>query len=466
MTTADRSPGAVRRDGPSNGSFASRFMRRLLRVPTTECPLVVDPLPIELRPASDTRVFFLGRPPESRPSPPPGAPPPTAATNPPSASVTIDEEVKPGQTLGAAGARGPVPSPVAGKVTSVRSTPDVRGGKPGLAVLVEVASDSTPVAFLPLDPATAAPIALTDRIREAGVLTGAIAPRPLADALAANTDDTVIVVAADREPTISATAALWKERPDDAMLAVGLLARAHGARRSVLAIPAPLAPAAESAAPSSVEVLSLPAVYPESLPSMVARRAEANDALVVSLESALSALDAVREGKVPDDRVITVIGPDGEAVRNLRVPIGTRVAHILAHLGLELEDGDKIVAGGPMRGFALYSLDAATDATVHALMLVRARSIRRWTDDPCINCGSCIDVCPTNLQVQMLARYAEFGLFESTHELHLKHCIECGLCASVCRARRPLLQLLRLAKSELPSPAAPAPAIPQPAEVD
>jgi Na+-translocating ferredoxin:NAD+ oxidoreductase RnfC subunit len=59
-----------------------------------------------------------------------------------------------------------------------------------------------------------------------------------------------------------------------------------------------------------------------------------------------------------------------------------------------------------------------------------------------------------DLPAHHLARYAEFNLFDRTPDCGLHDCIECGLCATVCPARRPLLQLIRLAKREVAASAA------------
>jgi len=134
---------------------------------------------------------------------------------------------------------------------------------------------------------------------------------------------------------------------------------------------------------------------------------------------------------------------------NYSVSIGTRLSDLFAQVGLEPKDKEKVVAGGPMRGFAQYSLDSAIDAGVDAVVLIPDGAVVDWSDEPCINCGGCIDICPVNLQIQLIGRYAEFELYDRAEELGLAHCIECGLCASVCTARRPLLQLVRLARKEL-----------------
>ncbi len=434
MTTAARAPGV------------GGLLRRLLAVPSAEYPLVSEPLPIQTMSPAPELAFFLGRSADGVTTP---------GATPASSSVAIGDEVTPGHELGSAGDRGLRPSPVAGKVVAVRSTPDVRGGKPGLAVVVAVTANGP--AFPALDPASASDTALRNRIREAGILTGALAPAPLADALTDAADSTLIVVAVDREPSLSATLAGWADRPAAAARAARMLARAAGARRAVLAVPAAHAPAAaDTCGPENVEVLAIPPEYPESLQPLVALRAGAPSALVVPLHAALNALDAVATGTIPSQKIVTIVGRDGEPLGNFRIALGTPLAHIFSELGLVPEDNDKIVAGGMMRGFAQYSLDSALDPTVDGLLLVPDRAHAAWSDEPCISCGSCIDVCPVNLQVHKIGRYAEFGLFDRTPEFGVEHCIECGLCATVCVARRPLLQLIRLAKRELAAEAAPA----------
>ena len=102
-----------------------------------------------------------------------------------------------------------------------------------------------------------------------------------------------------------------------------------------------------------------------------------------------------------------------------------------------------------MRGVAQFSLDGAVDAGVDALMLIPQEKVVPWSDEPCINCGSCLEICPVALQVHLICRYSEFALFERTEEFEIKQCIECGLCAAACIARRPLLQFIRLAKHQL-----------------
>ncbi len=368
--------------------------------------------------------------------------------------------VAPGDTVEAGGllagdvARAFLPSPVGGSVAGITTEPEIRGAQKGTVVLVEPTDGPLEASFPSLDPENASAEKLADRLREAGLVSGSLFPGPLLEVLRpadGNGVDQLIVLVADREPGVCASLQLFRDRANDVEAAAKLLGRISGAGRVVLAVLEEMVPeATEACLPGHIEILPLPAKYPEALEPLVALRAGAEGpARVVTLETALAALDAVRDGKIQQTKVLTVIGLAGKPVANYRVPLGTRIKEVLDAAGIEPAERDKVLAGGPMRGFAQYSTSGAVDAGVDAITVVAAGDVVPWSDEPCINCGHCIDVCPTHLQVQLIGRYAEFELFDRTLELDIDQCIECGLCASVCTGRRPLLQLIRLAKREV-----------------
>jgi len=366
------------------------------------------------------------------------------------AKVKAGDEVVPGQLLWSEGDAA-LPCPVAGTVKSVGIAPDLRGGASGPAICVEPADGEIPLAFEKLDPVSAPVDALVERVKAAGLLTREPDPVPLLRALHPKAGlDALVVAVIDREPGVSSSLQLWRENTADSVLAAALLGRIAGAPKTLVAVPESMRAAAESAAGGKVGVLAVPAVYPEALPPLLALRAGAVGRVpVVGLEVALDALYAVRDGRAVATKCLTVIGPDREAIGNWRVPLGARMKHVLEAAGLEPADDDKIIAGGPMRGFAQYTVDAVLDAGVDAVVLIRREDVVPFTTEACINCGRCVDACPLQLQVQLLGRYAEFGYFETTEEYDIDQCIECGLCAAVCTAKRPLVQYIKLAKKEL-----------------
>jgi len=68
---------------------------------------------------------------------------------------------------------------------------------------------------------------------------------------------------------------------------------------------------------------------------------------------------------------------------------------------------------------------------------------------PCIRCSACIEVCPIGLLPNMLSICAEQGAFLESEPYHPFDCIECGCCSYVCPSYRPLVQMIRFAKTEV-----------------
>ncbi len=396
----------------------------------------IEPLPISDFPMPEALSFSLRAPagPDMRPL------------------VDQGEEVSTGQFLAHDGAGETLPSPVKGKVLGVIVAPDLRGAKTGRAIMIEPSGDSSAKAFDGLDPEKEQLEKIWERIRRAGVLTNSLVPRPLSRLIgpeAGVSIQTLIMLAADREPEVRSSMQLFRERSGDAIHAAAMLSRITGPDKTLLAVPKPLSSeASNKTGGTGVEVLPVPPAYPDSLEQMVAMRS-GGAARVVALETALAAFYAVRDGKVQDRKVVTYISGAGRARRNLNVPLGTRLKDVFQYLNLYPGDRDKVVAGGPMRGYAQYSLETAVDQGVDAIMLAPHESQVAWSHEPCVNCGACVDVCPVNLQPHLLGRYAEYGMFDRAEDMGVESCIECGLCAWACTGRRPLMQWLRLAKREV-----------------
>lgn len=357
------------------------------------------------------------------------------------AAVCEGEEVKAGQPLALLDNVPCRPSSVSGKVKMIADAPDVQAGQLGKAVLIEPDPNTSPQVFPPLDPAKASVDVIHTRLRDTGVYFNGMQP-DLHDQKPHT--GPVLVLAADQEPGVCVSASLLQERTGDIDRATALIGRLCNADRVILVVAG-----STIIDTDKTKTLKIPATYPESLPSMLIHRFGDPTARVFTLEYALAALDAIEQGRVRDQKCVTLIGHAGVPFENIRVMLGTRLLDIAHQCGLDLQYGDKIVTGGPMRGVAQYSLEVAVDETVDAITVVRTDDLTSFSDDPCINCGACIDVCPIRLQVQMIGRYSEFGKFDAASDLGIEHCIECGLCASVCTARRALLQLIRLAKRRL-----------------
>ncbi len=372
--------------------------------------------------------------------------------------VEPKQEVAAGDVLATSATGFALTAPAAGKVTAISGVPDIRGDRKGRAIFFEVAQTQESSVFPPLDPQQTAPELLAKRLHEAGILTASPRPIPLLTLLRPAGEEvleTVVILAADCDPGVSVNLQLLQERSADVAAAAELIGRVGKAGRVLVALYKD--EAAKLTGAPGVEPLILPATYPETLPEKIQRRLGVEPGsgacVVVPLGTALAALDAVRDGKVPDEKLVSLIGPDQEPIANYRIKLGTPILDVLNAAGIKVGEKDKVIAGGPLRGFSLFSILGSIDAGVDALTVVPDGLYPNWTPDPCVNCGRCIDICPLKLQVQLIARYAEFELFDQTEALDIKQCFECGLCAVVCTANRPLLQYIRLAKSGLEVPA-------------
>ena len=158
---------------------------------------------------------------------------------------------------------------------------------------------------------------------------------------------------------------------------------------------------------------------------------------------------AFSSGRLPVKKTVTVIDKNGN--RHLaRARVGTPVRALLKTFGVEINDQDKIIFGGPMTGYAIYSEDLPIGPDTDAILVQDKSVIPLYSDYPCINCGDCVRICPANMPVNLLVRFLEAGQYAEGADLYdLYSCIECGLCSYVCVSRIPIYQYIKLAKYEL-----------------
>ena len=156
------------------------------------------------------------------------------------------------------------------------------------------------------------------------------------------------------------------------------------------------------------------------------------------------------EGKPLIARVVTVTGRAIAEPRNLEVPVGTPVEHLIAQCGGYREAPRKLVCGGPMMGFELREpATPITKATNCVLALAPEEAPDPGPALACIRCGRCAEVCPTRLLPQQMYWNARAKDLDRVQDYNLFDCIECGCCAQVCPSHIPLVQYYRYAKTEI-----------------
>ena len=154
----------------------------------------------------------------------------------------------------------------------------------------------------------------------------------------------------------------------------------------------------------------------------------------------LGGMDACDEG------TITVDGDACAKPQNVVVPVGTAYQDILDYVGVKGELG-KVVAGGAMMGPAVENLSYPTTKTTSGLILLSKAAAQPAQVNPCIRCGRCVEYCPMGLEpVEVNQAYAARDVQE-LGKLHADYCFNCGSCSFVCPAKRPVTQMMSLAKA-------------------
>jgi electron transport complex protein RnfC len=126
------------------------------------------------------------------------------------------------------------------------------------------------------------------------------------------------------------------------------------------------------------------------------------------------------------------------------------VADVLKLGNVTVNNSDRVILGGPMRGKAVYSLKMPIEPDTDAILVQAADDLPEIADNSCINCGECVRACPARIQVNMLARFLENAHYEEAAARYdLLSCVECGLCSFVCTAKIPIFQYITLGKHEL-----------------
>ncbi|MDY5620115.1 MAG: electron transport complex subunit RsxC [Lachnospiraceae bacterium] len=162
--------------------------------------------------------------------------------------------------------------------------------------------------------------------------------------------------------------------------------------------------------------------------------------IVDNVETLVSIHRAVIEGKPLMERVVTVSGDAVENPGNFKVLLGTNQQELVEAAGGFKNDPKKVISGGPMMGFAMMTLDTPITKTSSSILAFTEDEVAKYKPSACINCGRCVEVCPSRIIPSRLADYAERHDEETFTSQNGLECVGCGSCSYVCPAKRPLKQ--------------------------
>lgn len=386
-------------------------------------------------------------------------------------AVEIGQSVKKGEVIGTAEGfvSAPVHASVSGRVIALGEFPSPTGRMLQCVVIENDNLEEWTALRDNPDYDKLSADELREKVKQAGIVGMGGAAFPAHVKLSPPKEkpiDYVIINGAECEPYLTADYRLMLERADDVVAGLKVLMKILGVSKGCIGIEDNKPDAVEimkraAEGDNSITVQSLEVKYPQGAEKMLIKSVTGREVpprglpmdvgvVVHNVGTAVAVFEAARYGKPLIERVVTVTGEGIKEPGNLLVRIGALVSDVIDECGGLSSETAKVISGGPMMGFALSSLNVpVTKGTSGLLALPEQPVIHTDHFGPCIRCGRCIDVCPMGLMPSMLSVLSEKGLYEEARDYKLFDCFECGSCTYVCPSKRPIVQFVRLAKSQV-----------------
>ncbi len=315
------------------------------------------------------------------------------------------------------------------------------------------------------------PAALLKRVGEAGIvgMGGAGFPAAVKLSIPPNKSvDTLIINGVECEPCLTADHRLMLECAEKAIEGIGIAARILGVSNIVFVIEDNKADAIQhirellpkANTPTPIHLATPRVRYPQGAEKQliytVTQRQVPHGGLPVDVHcvvhnvaTLLAIAEAVVDGKPLYERTTTVTGRPVVSPANWRFRVGTTYTEAIRLSGGTRGEVGKVISGGPMMGFTVYSTEVPVMKNTSGITLLSPEEVVQFTSRECLRCGRCNDVCPMMLMPGILSAQIENERFTDAEEWNVMDCIECGCCTFVCPSRRPLVQHMRRAKAEV-----------------
>lgn len=385
--------------------------------------------------------------------------------------VEVGDQVKKGQKIGEADAfvSAPVHASISGKVVSIEALPHPIGADVLTVVIESDGKDELSEDVKPKgDLESLTPDDIKKIIKEAGIVGMGGAAFPTQVKLSPPPDkkiDTIIINGAECEPYLTADHRVMLEQAEDILYGLKAIMKAVGVEKGYIGIennkPDALKKMNELVKDENgIEVIALQTKYPQGgekqlIYAVTGREVPSGGlpmevgVIVQNVGTTAMIAKAIKTGQPLIERVLTVTGSAIAEPKNLLVRIGTPFGEVIEQCGGFKKAPGKVVMGGPMMGLAQSSINVPVVKGTSGILCLSKEEAKEYRERPCIKCARCVDVCPVNLLPTRLSYFAKEGMWDEAEEYNALDCIECGSCSFVCPSKIPLVQRIRLAKSQI-----------------
>ena len=265
------------------------------------------------------------------------------------------------------------------------------------------------------------------------------------------------------EPFLTSDHRLMLENPDDILKGFQIIMKILNVKRGIIGIEKNKPDAIslfqrKTADMEGLSVLPLHVKYPQGAEKQLIKAGTGREVpagglpmdvgcLVHNVGTALAIYEAVSSRKPLIERIVTVTGPGIQTPKNLRVRIGTSFQYLIDFCDGYTSSAAKLVNGGPMMGISQITADVPVIKGTSGVLVLDEKTADLKSEQPCIACARCVDICPMKLVPNTIAKFVEYNQIEAAHELGVLDCIECGTCSFICPAKRNLVHYIKLGKA-------------------
>jgi len=385
--------------------------------------------------------------------------------------VKPGDEVKKGQVIAEPNGFVSIPmhSPVSGKIKKIANFPHPSGSR---QMAIHIENDGkdewSEEPDEKNDYTELKPKEIIDKIKNAGICGMGGAGFPTHVKLSPPEDkpiETVILNGVECEPYLTADHRLMLSKADEIITGLEMIMKTVSAERGMIGI--------ENNKPDAMKlmkeklrnkknltVVPLKLRYPQGAEKQLIYAATKRKVpagglpmdigvVVQNVGTAYAIYEAVSSEKPCIERITTVTGEIVKNPKNLKVLVGTPMSEMLEFCEGTKEPIGKLIAGGPMMGFALSDPDTPITKTSSGVLLMGEEAVDETPERACLRCGRCVDACPMNLAPTFIADAVKNEAYAEAKKLNCMDCMECGSCAYVCPSHIDLVQWIKLGKLEI-----------------